>query len=395
MIKTDVLVIGAGPAGSSAARFAAKGGADVILIDKKSEIGAPKRCAEGVSKNTFEKLELEIDPHWITREIEGIRLVAPNGTDVWITNDIVELPEAGYILERKVFDKHMAMEAGREGVQIKIKTQAKGLKKEDDGSYTVTVETMGDVYDINAKIIIGADGPESHVAKWAGLKAYTKPKHMESGIQFEMCNANMIRSDVLEFYFGTVAPGGYFWLFPKGDDIVNAGLAIIPEMAGDKSAYEYLVDAVKNCPATKDAQPVELNVGGDPVGGLVKEMYGDNILLCGDAASQVNPLTGGGITSGMTGGMLAGKVAAEAIKANDCSKKFLKKYDQLVKDEMGHDMDKYGKVCDYLWTLSDEELNSIAEAFQDMEFTRISTTELVKALIKISPKAALKLRKLF
>ncbi|MBO5840527.1 MAG: NAD(P)/FAD-dependent oxidoreductase, partial [Methanobrevibacter sp.] len=297
--------------------------------------------------------------------------------------------------ERKVFDKHLAMEAGREGAEIKIKTQAKGLKKEEDGSYTVTCECMGEVYDINAKILIGADGPESHVAKWAGLKAITKPKHMESGIQFEMCNAKMERNDVLEFYFGSVAPGGYFWLFPKGDDIVNAGLAIIPEMAGDKSAYEYLVDAVNNCYALKDAQPVELNVGGDPVGGLVKEMYNDNIMLCGDAASQVNPLTGGGITSGITGGKLAGQIAAEAIAAGDCSKEFLKKYAELVDEAMGHDMDKYSKACDYLWTLDDDDLNSIAHAFRGIEFTTLGTTELVKALIKVQPNAALKLRKLF
>ena len=394
MIKTDVLVIGAGPAGSTAARFAAKGGAKVILMDKKSEIGAPKRCAEGVSKRTFEILELEADPHWITQEIEGIRLIAPDGTDVWLTNDVVELPEAGYILERKVFDKHLAMEAGRAGAEIRIKTQAKALKKEEDGSYTVTCECMGEVYDINAKILIGADGPESHVAKWAGLKAITKPKHMEAGVQFEMCNAKMERNDVLEFYFGSVAPGGYFWLFPKGDDIVNAGLAIIPEMA-EKSAYEYLVDAVNNCYALKDAQPVELNVGGDPVGGLVKEMYNDNIMLCGDAASQVNPLTGGGITSGITGGKLAGQTAAEAIAAGDCSEEFLKKYADLVDEAMGHDMDKYTKACDYLWSLNDEDLNSIAKAFQDIEFETLGTTELVKALIKVQPSAALKLRKLF
>ncbi|WP_295618601.1 NAD(P)/FAD-dependent oxidoreductase [uncultured Methanobrevibacter sp.] len=394
MIKTDVLVIGAGPAGSTAARFAAKGGAKVILMDKKSEIGAPKRCAEGVSKRTFEILELEADPHWITQEIEGIRLIAPDGTDVWLTNDVVELPEAGYILERKVFDKHLAMEAGREGVEIRIKTQAKGLKKEEDGSYTVTCECMGEVYDINAKILIGADGSESHVAKWAGLKAITKPKHMEAGVQFEMCNAKMERNYVLEFYFGSVAPGGYFWLFPKGDDIVNAGLAIIPEMA-EKSAYEYLVDAVNNCYALKDAQPVELNVGGDPVGGLVKEMYNDNIMLCGDAASQVNPLTGGGITSGITGGKLAGQTAAEAIAAGDCSKKFLKKYAELVDEAMGHVMDKYSKACDYLWSLDDDDLNSIAHAFRGLEFTTLGTTELVKALIKVQPSAALKLRKLF
>ena len=85
MIKTDVLVIGAGPAGSSAARFAAKEGVDVIIIDKKSEIGFPKRCAEGVSKKIFDKLDLEMDPHWVTNEISGVRFVAPDGTDIWLS----------------------------------------------------------------------------------------------------------------------------------------------------------------------------------------------------------------------------------------------------------------------------------------------------------------------
>ena len=343
MIETDVLVIGGGPAGSSAARFAAKGGADVILIDKKSEIGFPKRCAEGVSKRIFEKLDLEADPHWITNEISGVRFIAPDGTDIWLSEDQIDLPDAGYVLERKVFDKHMAVEAAREGAKIRIKTQAKGLEREDDGTFIVACESMGESFDIHAKIIIGADGPESHVAKWAGLNAYIKPQHMVAGVQFEMCNVKMSRNDYLEFYFGSVAPGGYFWLFPKGGDVANVGLGVITNMA-QKSAYEYLVDAVDGCYATQDAQAVELNSGGDPVGGLVKEMYGDNIMLVGDAASQVNPLTGGGITNGMLGGRFAGEVAAEAIKAGNYSKDFLKKYEKLYLDEMGSEMQKYTKV---------------------------------------------------
>ena len=77
------------------------------MIDRKSEIGAPKRCAEGVSKEGLKKLGIEPDPRWIARELSGVRLVAPNGTDVWLNEEKVKLPEAGYILERKVFDKHM------------------------------------------------------------------------------------------------------------------------------------------------------------------------------------------------------------------------------------------------------------------------------------------------
>ena len=129
MIETDILVIGAGPAGSTAAKHAAIAGSSVILMDKKSEIGSPKRCAEGVSKEGLKKLGIEPSERWVTKEASGIRMVSPNGTSVNLTEDKVKLPEAGYILERKVFDKYMAMDAGRAGVQIMIKTLATGMRR--------------------------------------------------------------------------------------------------------------------------------------------------------------------------------------------------------------------------------------------------------------------------
>lgn len=392
MIKTDVLVIGSGPAGSSAAKHAALGGAKVIVIDKKSEIGAPKRCAEGVSKAGLADLGIEPNVRWVTKELDGVRLVSPNGTNVWLTSDEIELPEAGYILERKIFDKYMAMDAARAGAEIKIKTLAHGMRKEGD-AYVVTCEHMGELFEIKANIIIAADGPESRVARWVGLRTATKVTNMESGIQFEMVGVEMEKQDVIEFYFGSVAPGGYAWIFPKGDDIANVGLAVITNDT-DKTPYEHLKDFVANCPATQNAQAVEFNIGGDPVGGMPKKIYDDNILVCGDAAGQVNPLTGGGIISGMKGGMHAGIVAASAIADGDFSESRLKEYDKNVRDDIGHEIDKYLKVKDYALSLSDEELDSVADAFQDIEFEKVSTTELVKNLIKVSPKALLKLGKL-
>ncbi|MBC7090279.1 MAG: NAD(P)/FAD-dependent oxidoreductase, partial [Methanobacteriales archaeon] len=235
---------------------------------------------------------------------------------VWLTSDRVELPEAGYILERKVFDKHMAMDAARAGSKIMIKTLARSLERKDDDGYVVNLETMGEEFQIKARIIIAADGPESRVARWAGLKTAAKPKDMESAAQFEMVGVEMEDNHCIEFYFGSVAPGGYAWIFPKGDDIANVGLGVLSTKT-NKSAYEHLLEFVEDCPATKDAQPVELNIGGDPVGGMPKKLVTDGLMVVGDAAGQVNPLTGGGIISGMTGGMLAGKVAAEAIKDDD------------------------------------------------------------------------------
>jgi digeranylgeranylglycerophospholipid reductase len=393
VIETDVLVIGAGPAGSTAAKHAASGGAKVLLMDKKSEIGAPKRCAEGVSNGGLESLGIEPNPRWITRELDGVRLIAPDGTNVWLTSDKVDLPEAGCILERKVFDKYMAMDAGRAGAEIKIKTLATSMERVDEG-FLIDAECMGEKFQIQAKIVIAADGPESRVARWAGLKTAVKPKDMESAAQFEMAGVEMEDNNCIEFYFGSVAPGGYAWIFPKGDDIANVGLGVLTTNT-DKTAYEHLLDFVKNCPSTQNAQPVELNIGGDPVGGMPKKLVTDNLMVIGDAAGQVNPLTGGGIISGMTGGMIAGKVAAEAISEGDCSEKKLKDYEKKCRAEIGDSINKYLKVKDYMMTLNDDELNSIADAFKDSDFEKISTAELVKKLVKVSPKALLKLGKLF
>lgn len=235
LIETDVLVIGAGPAGSSTAKHAALNGADVIVIDKKSEIGAPKRCAEGVSKEGLKKLKIEPSTRWVTRELSGVRLIAPNGTGVWLNEEKVKLPEAGYILERKVFDKHMAMDAARAGAKIMVKTLAKGIRREGDYLFA-TLETMGEEFEVKAKIVVGADGPESRMGRFLGLKTTLKPKNMESCAQFEMVNVKMEDPDSIEFYFGSVAPGGYAWIFPKGDDIANVGLGILTTET-DKSAY--------------------------------------------------------------------------------------------------------------------------------------------------------------
>ena len=266
MIETDVLVIGAGPAGSMAAKHAAMGGADVILIDKKSEIGTPKRCAEGVYESGLKWLEIEPNPAWISQVIYGGVIVSPDGTRLVLDETI--LPEKGYILERKVFDKYMAMDAARAGSRIMVKTLFKSLRRESDEKgefFMVNCQRMDENFDIKARIVIAADGPESHVARKAGINSTTKPADMMSGVQYEMVGVDCERMDLIELHMGSFAGGGYAWIFPKGDDIANVGIGINDHKKG-KAAIEYLNEFVENNPSLDNAQAVELNVGGDPVG---------------------------------------------------------------------------------------------------------------------------------
>ena len=392
-IETDIVVVGAGPGGSLAAREAAKHGVKVLLIDKKAEIGSPKRCAEGVSKSGLEELGINPDPRWIARTSTGVRLVSPDQTSVWMDEDTIDLPESGFVLERKVFDKHMAMDAARAGAKIMIRTRATGLERVDDG-IVITAENMGKEIKIHAKIVIAADGPESRVGRWAGLDCNTKFDNMESCVQYEMAGLEMENNNVIQLYFGSVAPGGYTWIFPKGDDIANVGIGVLKTHT-DKTAIEHLDEFIKNCPETQNAQAVEINMGGDPVGGLIKERVGDNILVVGDAAGFVNPLTGGGINSALESGAYAGIVAADAIESGDYSAKNLKEYVKLTDENIGKGYDKYKKAKEYLLSLNDDELNDIAHEFVKQDINEINPKTMVKLLIKVSPKALLKLGKLF
>ena len=394
MIETDVLVIGAGPAGSAASKHAALGGADVILIDKKSEIGTPKRCAEGIYDHGLKWLGIEPDPQWAVQRINGGTIISPDGTR--LTLDETILPEKGYIIERKVFDKYMAMDAARAGAKIMVKTIAKSIMRDEDdkGSFfIVDCEHMGEIIEIKARILIAADGPESRIAKALGINSTTNPKDMMSGVQYEMVGVNCERMDLIELHIGAFTDGGYAWIFPKGDDIANVGIGI--SSTCKKPAIDFLNDFIDSYPPLNNAKAVELNVGGDPIGGLIERIYDDNFLVCGDAAGQVDPITGGGIILGMLGGMTAGQVAANAIKDKDYSKERLKEYDILYDKHTQGAIPKLKIAHEVYRSLEDDDFNKIIHAFAGLDIQNMNPKDIIKVFLKISPRIALKFSKLF
>ena len=391
--EVDVLVIGAGPAGSMAAREASKNGAKTLIIDKKSEIGTPKRCGEGILDGVLEKVGITPDERWIARHIDGARLVAPDNTSAWFTSETLETPATGIILERKVFDKHVTMDAVRSGAEVMLKTEAIGITRKEDCLIADIKGFDTDITQIKAKIIIGADGPEGRVGTWMGLDTKVPISEMESGAQYEMTNLKMEKNDTIEFYFGSVAPGGYAWIFPKGYDTANVGIDV-SGVKGTKNALEYLDDFIANNEETKGGQIVEVNVGGNPLCGIFDKIIADNFMLVGDAAGCVSPITGGGIDTGLESGMIAGRVAAKAVKEGNCSEENLKEYSEYVDENIGKKFEKLITVRDFIYNLEDEDMNEYIGALAKANISTLSTKSLLKAMIKVSPRKLLKLRKL-
>src|SRR5512135_99315 len=158
----DVVVVGAGPAGSIAARTIAQAGHSVLLVEKRQEIGAPVRCAEGFSRSWLEKI-VPIDPKWICAQIHGYRFHAPDGTAITIEPD-----DTGYVLERKIFDRDLANMAAQAGAHVVAKTAARDVLCAEQGGIVGVQLDMpsNNAFSVRSKIVIGADGVEAQVGRW-------------------------------------------------------------------------------------------------------------------------------------------------------------------------------------------------------------------------------------
>ena len=215
------------------------------------------------------------------------------------------------------------------GAHVLAKTAARNVLCSANGAIVgvqLSVSPNGDV-SVGAKIVIGADGVESQVGRWAGIDTVPRLRDMCSAVQYLMAGLD-IDEGICDFYFGTqVAPGGYLWIFPKGRGRANVGIGIVGNRANPITAQAFLDQFVEaNFPT---GSVLGVIVGGIPLGGTLKRIVKDGLMLVGDAAHQAFPHTGGGIETALEAGLLAGEVAVDALRAGDYGNRFLERYPAL------------------------------------------------------------------
>ncbi|ABN56439.1 MULTISPECIES: NAD(P)/FAD-dependent oxidoreductase [Methanoculleus] len=388
----DILIIGGGPAGALAAKTAAEAGNTVCLIEKRAAIGTPVRCAEGIGKELLKEF-IKPDPRWIAADIERARIISPNGTAISLEQDRAG-NEVGYVLDRKIFDRELVWQAAEAGADVIVKTRATAPIMENGAVRGAKVLSVGIPADIRAEVVIAADGTEAQFARRAGLDTVVPLREMMSCAQYLMTDID-IDAGSTDFYLGNeIAPEGYLWVFPKGNRTANVGIGISGRKSRDGSrAKDYLDRFVaKNFP---NGKTIEAIAGGVPVCRPLACTVADGLMVAGDAARVVDPITGGGIGNAMYTGRLAAQVASKCIAAGDCSKEALMPYDaEWRASKMGTVLERNYKVKEYFVTLDDAKLNTLAESIAQSSLKEFSVLGLIKELIKRNPKLLLELKAL-
>jgi digeranylgeranylglycerophospholipid reductase len=353
METCDVAVIGAGPAGVMAAWASAKEGAQTVLLEREARPGR-KPCAEGILAEVLTDAEISPQPEFALNHISGAVLYAPDETKR------VDVGGEGYILDKPAFLNVLAERAVQSGAKPIYGSSVDSIRREN-GHLLLEGKRASEPFSVKTKLVIGCDGTGSILARqYFQRKGY----QVIAAFQYSMTNCNIQDDSKLEIFIGhKKAPAGYIWIFPRGKGDANVGIGLKGSGAKpllDKFIQEHPAVFSKAIIERSQAAPV-------PVGGEVEDYVTDNMMLCGDAAGQVIPLTGAGIHTSLVAGKIAGEVGGKAANEGDASSKRLSQYKISFDKLWGQKISNSLKALESFERFSDEELNVITDYLEGQD----------------------------
>ena len=329
MKRVDVLVVGAGPGGASAACLAKRDGVSVLAVERNRVIGEPVQCAEFIPLPMSAYAQAE---DVLLQRITGMKSILPSG-------EAFESEFPGLMIDRAEFDRAIARQAAEAGAEFWTHSPLVGL---DAQAQVATVRREGVVEQVAYQVLVAADGPHSPVASYLGLPA------------LETVNTRQYTVPLLKPYFDTDIwlsdeyPGGYAWLFPKGA-MANLGLGADRRFEDNlkrplDALHRQLIDA------GLVGEEIRFRTGGAiPVGGLRECLVEGRVLFVGDAAGLTHPITGAGIASAVVSGERAGRAAEEFVATHEAA--VFEDFEEDIRDQYETTLQRAVERRRYLSTL--------------------------------------------
>ncbi|MDV0446098.1 hypothetical protein MmiAt1_17110 [Methanimicrococcus sp. At1] len=360
-IKTDIAVIGASPAGLMAARYAALGGAKVMLLEKKEEIGKDPHPANSVYKGMMDITGEKVDPSYVVHNLKGMKIISPSGHKI-------KVKTPGYALDKGAFDRFYEQKALAAGVEIKTGTEVVNLNRKDSGVVLKTSSENSDVTDrVKAKVVIIADGILSKNAQMAGLQTMKHPEDIAWGTELTIRSPGIGEADFADYFVGSHAPGWKSTYLPRGGDEAAIGV-YVRHFGQDISSFtDSWIARFKDLKGISDDEfeIVERKSAGDPIVTIPGQTYTDNIMVAGGAAGQ------SGIGYAMHAGQIAGKVGAMAIAKGDYSARTLSKYRSDWRSSL-YTEHVFGRLgLEALRKMEDDEIDELFEVFEDEDVSSL------------------------
>ncbi len=357
----DIVVVGAGPAGSSVAYQASKNGAKVALLEKEDSIAETVRTSGVTWIKNIKEFQI---PEDCFNPIKNYSFCSPNN-EVTISDSV---PQAAVLDVRKTF-RWLALQAENEGADIFVKTNVNDVIKNESGDIVgVRAKNPEGSVSFFGKIIIDASGFGSIICKSMGF--VTQWKRFGAGAEYEVKAENIDPETWWLMVGQKYSPAGYAWIFPISKDIVRIGVGVgKPESSVDPT--ERLKELMESKPGPigklGKITPIEFHYGLIPNDGLSRKTVYNNLILVGDSAGQANPLVLEGIRYSIRFGRVAGKIAVDALKSGKTDESALLPYEESWRKEIESKIKSAGKVQSRWMGLSDEQWDKELEIIKELK----------------------------
>lgn len=375
----DVVVVGAGPAGSATAKNIARSGFKVLVVEEHDRVGEPSFCSGLVTPRSLQAAG--VSSRVLLNTLKGAVVHSASGKELSLGGDKVH----ALAIDRVAFDQELAEQARQAGAELRLGSKLRHIERRN-GHLTLDLEVKERPLSISTRLLVGADGANSMVARW--INGAAKGEIVRAiGVKAKLAPQATDRVDI--FVGESIAPGWFGWIIPLGDNLARVGIG--DGNGSGKTLPQLLRDLIAAFPRLFHG--VEL---GEPGGHVLPlyapiKTYDDNVLLVGDAARQVKPTTGGGLYVGLIGAKHCAQTAVEALNSEDFSRLFLSRYETAWKGDIGTELERArdlrrmflslsGRDIDRLFDLlGTYPLRKLVNQFGDIDFQSPMFTQLVNA----------------